>query len=211
MNVMTTSHEYSIIGHSRSNYGRHLGTVAAAGAGAAVLLIPILTSLIKFLNIPLEVPSIIYWPLTAGLFYAGIHKIFDTYAWKYPALGKFFGIPNISGSWKCEAETVDQDGTITYSWNATVTIHQTWEKIKIYLDTGQSSSVSKIATICPEHENGFRLVYSYQNEPKAGEPLQLHVGFADLRFGCDLLSADGEYYNVKGRRTLGRMTWTKAT
>lgn len=56
---------------------------------------------------------------------------------------------------------------------------------------------------------GFKLVYSYRNEPKLGEDLQMHLGFAEMLFNHEISEACGEYYNVKGRSTMGRMIWTK--
>lgn len=206
---VSASHEYTILGHSRTNYGRHIGTVAAASAALAVVIAPILLSLFSRFGFLEKIPSVVYWPLTAGLFYVVIHATFDRYIWKLKFPAKLLGLPNISGKWICEGQTFTLGGKVKYEWNGSVTIHQTWEKIKIYLDTGQSSSSSRVATICPENEKGFRLIYSYQNEPKAGEQIGVHIGFCDMVFDQDGLAAQGEYYNVKGRTTIGRMTWTK--
>ena len=54
------------------------------------------------------------------------------------------------------------------------------------------------------------LLYHYQNDPKIGEPdLRAHRGFAEITFAKDLKSAEGEYFNGRGRNTSGRMRFTK--
>lgn len=206
---MQGSHEYSILGHSRASLGRHLGTVAAAAAGSSVLVAPAILAILEKFGLIDEIPRLLLWPITAGLFYLAIHWLFDRYLWRWNWLARFLGLPNLSGQWVCNAQTFDSDNKPTFEWSGTVTIHQTWEKIRIYLDTGQSSSSSCIASISPETEKGFKLIYSYRNEPKVGEELQIHLGFAEMLFNHNTTRADGEYYNVKGRLTKGRMTWTK--
>ena len=206
---MQGSHEYSILGHSRANFGRHLGTVAAAAAGLSILVAPALMAVLKKFGLIDKVPTVLLWPITAGLFYLSVHWLFDRYLWRLAWLARLLGLPNISGKWTCDAQTFDSENNPTYRWSGTVTIHQTWEKIRIYLDTGQSSSSSCVASISPETEKGFKLIYSYRNEPKVGEELQIHLGFAEMLFDRETKRAEGEYYNVKGRSTRGRMTWVK--
>jgi hypothetical protein len=49
-------------------------------------------------------------------------------------------------------------------------------------------------------------MYSYQNEPRIGEPeLRSHVGYCELQLAEDLQSAEGDYFNNRGRVTFGRM------
>jgi hypothetical protein len=206
---MQGSHEYSILGHSRASLGRHLGTVAAAAAALSILIAPAMLAVLEGLGLIGSVPPTLLWPLTAGLFYLLVHWLFDRCLWRVSWVARFFGLPDLSGRWACEAQTFDIDNKPSYEWSGTVTIHQTWEKICIYLDTGQSSSSSCVASISPETEKGFKLIYSYRNEPKVGEELQLHLGFAEMLFDRETSRAEGEYYNVKGRSTRGRMTWTK--
>lgn len=73
-----------------------------------------------------------------------------------------------------------------------LTISQTWEKIRVYLNTGQSSSRSKSASLVKEPGRGYVLMYSYQNEPKIGEPeLRSHVGYCELLLNEELTTAEG--------------------
>jgi SMODS-associating 2TM, beta-strand rich effector domain len=183
--------------------------VAAAAAALSILIAPAMLAVLEGLGLIGSVPPTLLWPLTAGLFYLLVHWLFDRCLWRLSWVARLFGLPDLSGRWACKAQTFDVENKPTYEWSGTVTIHQTWEKIRIYLDTGQSSSSSCVASITPETEKGFKLIYSYRNEPKVGEELQIHLGFAEMLFDRETLRAEGEYYNVKGRSTRGRMTWTK--
>jgi len=83
-------------------------------------------------------------------------------------------------------------------------------KIRVYLNTGQSSSRSKSASLVKEPGRGYVLMYSYQNEPKLGEPeLRTHVGYCELQLDEDISSAEGDYFNNRGRVTFGRMKLIK--
>jgi len=184
--------------------------VAAAAASLAILIAVPLLEFAKNIGFLSRIPPVVMWPLTAGFFFVCVHWLFDRYIWRLRILAKTLGLPDIAGKWTCNGTTFGSDGAIAHEWAAEVTIFQTWEKIRIYLDTGQSSSTSKIATICPETDRGYRLIYSYQNEPKIGEDLLIHLGFADMLIDKAATEASGEYYNVKGRQTRGRMIWKRA-
>ena len=77
------------------------------------------------------------------------------------------------------------------------------------LSTGQSRSSSKAASLLRQPGAGCVLMYSYRNEPRIGEAITPHVGYAELTFDDALTAADGEYFNSKGRTTFGRMTLTR--
>lgn len=202
------AHEYTIIGKSRTNIGRYLGIIA--GILAAVMYLAAGATLEFLQNTPLTewIPDIVLWPVSAGLIYITVHFAFDKWVWKWPLVGKILDIPNIQGLWECAGETKDADGNTVYEWDGRVTITQTWEKITVRLKTRQSASHSMVAALVNEDDQGYRLIYRYTNEPKAGEPLNHHVGFCDLRFNKNLTKAEGDYFN-KGRWTFGQMTLTK--
>ena len=43
-------------------------------------------------------------------------------------------------------------------------------------------------------------MYSYKNEPRAGEPeLNAHMGHCDMRFARGMTQAEGDYFNARGR------------
>ncbi len=115
-------------------------------------------------------------------------------------------VPDLSGKWRVSGKTLDGDKNATYEWSGIITITQTWEKIKVLLQTSQSSSFSISAALVREPGAGFRLSYPYMNEPKADQvELRNHVGFADFLFAPNLASAEGDYFNNKGKTTQGVM------
>ncbi|OSQ37600.1 hypothetical protein [Thalassospira sp. MCCC 1A01428] len=204
---MRQDHEYSVIGHSRAKIGRILGTIAAAVSSATVLLAGLASD---FASQYISIPPIVLWPLTASAVFFVVHWAFNKFVWRWKWVVLWLKIPNLNGQWDCQGQTCDLAGNVTNDWQAIVTITQSWEKIWVHLQTGQSASFSISAALIRMPNEQFRLLYSYQNEPRMGEPeLQRHVGFAELMFSADLQSADGEYFNSKGRYTFGRMHLTK--
>lgn len=202
------AHEYTIIGKSRTNIGRYLGVIAGGLAAAMYLMAGAILTFLKTTPFTDWIPDIVFWPLSAGVIYIAVHFAFDKWAWKWPLVSKVLDIPNIQGLWDCKGETRDADGNTIYEWNGCVAIAQTWEKINVRLKTKQSASHSMVAALVNEGDQGYRLIYRYTNEPKAGEPLNHHIGFCDLRFNKSLTKAEGDYFN-KGRWTFGQMTLTK--
>ncbi len=200
-------HEYSVIGHSRATVGRHLGTVAGFVAAACALGMTIFLDLIERFGLADWIPAAVLLPVSAAMVYPIGHKLFDLWAWRWPPMLHFLTIPNLNGNWTCEGQTMNIEGKIIYEWKATVCITQTWEKIKVYLDTGSSQSSSVAASLVKEPGRGYLLMYSYRNEPKIGEKdLQAHVGYCELLFNEKFTAATGDYFNNKGRVTFGRMT-----
>lgn len=202
-------HEYSILGHSRTTIGRWLGVIAGATASALYLLAGATLHFLEESTLTSWIPEIIFWPLSAGLIYAGIHFLFNSIIWKCEWSRKLLKIPDISGTWECEGKTMDQNGTITHVWKATITIIQTWEKIKVLSKSERGKSDSVIAALMNEGTKGCRLMYRYSYEANAGEPVNSHVGFCDLSFNEDLSEASGDYFNNKGRWTFGQMKLTR--
>lgn len=199
-------HEYSVIGHSRATVGRYLGTVAGIIASACALIITVALDLAKQTGLSNWIPEVVLLPISAAVVYPIGHRLFDAWAWKWPPILKLLGIPDLNGEWVCDGKTMDADGNVLHTWSGTVSISQTWEKIKVYLDTGSSKSASVSASLVNEPGRGFLLMYSYRNEPKIGEKeLRPHVGYCELTISKDVASAEGDYFNNKGRVTFGRM------
>lgn len=207
---MRDDHDYSILGHSRALVGRYLGAVAAAISAASVLLAGFGIEFAERNGLGHFFPPIVVWPLTAGAVWIGLHWLFTNHAWKWPGIAAAINVPDLSGRWRVSGETLDEDKNTTYEWSGIITITQTWEKLKVRLQTPQSSSFSISAALVREPGAGFRLTYPYMNEPKANQPdLRNHVGFADLLFSPNLASAEGDYFNNKGRTTQGVMRLTR--
>lgn len=203
-------HEYSVIGHSRAAVGRYLGTIAGIVASACALFVTIALDLAERSGFSEWVPEVVLLPISAAVVYPVGHWLFDTWAWKWGPMLQMLKIPDLNGEWVCDGKTMDSDGNVLHAWSGTVSISQTWEKIRVYLNTGSSKSASVAAALVREPGRGFVLMYSYRNEPKIGEKeLQPHVGYCEMTFDENLASAEGDYFNNKGRVTFGRMTLTR--
>lgn len=201
---MFQDHEYSVIGHSRAVIGRYLGTIAAAVASIAVLILGGLLGLADWLGF--EVPKFILWPLSAAAIFSLVHWLFNRFVWKWGRVVAWLKIPDLNGDWQCEGKTLSMEKTVTHEWHGVITITQTWEKIWVNLRTEQSSSHSEAAAMIREPDGCFRLMYRYRNDPAIDEPeLATHVGFSELRFAKNLRTASGDYFNSKGRYTFGTM------
>lgn len=200
-------HEYSIIGHSRANVGRFLGTGAAIIASSATAAGIGLSKFAAATGLP-EWTQHVVLPISAGIAYALVHWAFNRYGWR--CLTWVSQIPDIKGMWNCTGKTMNDDGSVRFEWTAEVTISQNWEKIRVRLQTSQSASNSVSAALIPEPDGCWMLMYSYRNEPRAGEPdLNPHIGYCEMRFHSGLAEADGDYFNARGRGTFGRMHFTR--
>lgn len=199
-------HEYSVIGLNRTTVGRYLGTAAGLLSSATAVLVAILTDLASRLGLSNASSSLTIVPVSAAMFYFLGHLAFNHWIWRRKVVQRLLGVPDLSGEWLCQGTTKDNDGNVLHEWTATVKVSQTWERIRVYLTTGQSSSKSKSASIVKEPGRGYVLMYSYQNEPRIGEPeLRSHIGYCELLLNEDLTEAEGDYFNNKGRVTFGRM------
>lgn len=201
-----TPHEYSIIGHKRSEIGRWLGI-------ASVVLAPIVTYFItlvsksNFLTASIQ-GKLSTFTISTGLIYLILYWLFNRYCWQW--LDQILHIPNLSGRWHVNGTTLNQDGTARFNWNGELVISQKWDRIAIELKTGQSSSYSETASLLVKHDNETKLSYSYQNHPRPGETeLQKHQGFCELIFNAPNNEAESHYFNTLGRYTFGRMALTK--
>lgn len=205
---MAYDHEYSILGHSRATIGRHLGTIAGAIAALGALAAGAMLEWFEQIQLIRSIPNVILWPVTAGAVFALVHLLFDKVLWRWRLAQRLLNIPDLNGRWDVKGETKDAAGNVTNYWTGVATIRQTWERIQIRLETPTSKSRSKAAALM--HEPGCHtLMYSYRNDPEAGEPMSPHVGYAEVAFKEGMQSAEGDYFNNKGRVTFGRMTFTK--
>ena len=203
-------HEYALLGLNRTNIGRYLGAAGGFIAATFTMVGAAVFQLADKLGWSQWLPGTALLPITAIPAYAIGHWAFDTWLWKLWIVRLWLKVPNLEGKWHCNGETRDLDGNVTYNWTATVTIAQTWEKIRVSLNTGQSQSRSVAAALLYEPGIGYRLMYSYRNEPRTGEPeLRPHRGYCEIIFSDDLKTAEGDYFNNNGRVTFGRMALTR--
>ncbi|MHB8807755.1 MAG: Cap15 family cyclic dinucleotide receptor domain-containing protein [Anaerolineaceae bacterium] len=133
--------------------------------------------------------------------------LFDNYIWKWRFLRhiKSLYAPNINGKW---------DTTIYSSFSkneatlALIIIKQTASRISISLETKNSKSISKIASITyVGTHSDYELDYTFENSPKAtsDQILQQHRGVVWMQIADDNKSMVGEYFSGRGRQNYGKI------
>lgn len=203
-------HEYALLdGVNRSKVGRYLGSLAAMIAGVVVFVLLHFVD-VSLLGIPPRLASIVLSMAGGAVVYAAIYWVFSRYALNYRHLQSLLQVPNLSGEWRCVGKTMATPTTPARDWEGTLTIVQSWDRIRVRLKTAQSGSNSIAAALAYDSIDGYRLLYNYINEPRADQAeLAIHRGWADLSFSKDLKSARGEYFNGQGRWTYGTMEMTR--
>ncbi|RFB78660.1 Cap15 family cyclic dinucleotide receptor domain-containing protein [Methylovirgula sp. 4M-Z18] len=205
-------HEYTVLGGvSRVKVGRYLSLIAAGISASTVFVLLWAVDLAKRLGLPANLPPSILSLVGAGAVFTLLSWFLNRYAWKWTPLGQLLKVPDLSGEWMCQGETIASAGNPGGQWQAKITIVQSWDKIRVRLKTHQSGSNSESAALVCDEADGYRLFYSYRNYPKIGEAdLASHRGFAEIIFDKNLRSADGEYFNGHGRYTFGTMKLQRA-
>lgn len=208
---MALDHEYAILGGlNRSKVGRYLGIVAASVSSVVVFILLAIVDVAKALGWSQNIPPIALSFVGAGAVYTALYWLFDRHAWKMPWINGILRVPNLSGKWRCDGQTVNPDKSLGYVWEGEITIVQSWDRLRVRLKTSQSGSNSIAAALVHDEADGFRLMYNYINQPKISEiELRIHRGFAELVFSKDLQTAQGEYFNGHGRYTFGTMSLTR--
>lgn len=184
--------------------------MAAAVSGAIVYLLLRAVDIAQQLGIPANLPPSILSLVGAGAVFTALYWILDRYAWQWPVISRLLKVPNLSGEWHCRGQTLNTDKTVAYDWSGTLTVLQSWDRLRVRLKTETSGSNSISAALICDSIDGYRLFYSYRNDPRIGEPeLVSHRGFAEITFDKELASATGEYFNGYGRYTFGKMHLTR--
>lgn len=198
-------HEYSVLGGlNRAAIGRYLSIAASLIASAIGGGVVALIDFSKKFGWGGNVPSLVLWPLTAGLIYTVLYWWFESREWKRPRLAGLLKVPDLAGAWYCEGQTINPDKTVGARWVGEVKIVQSWDKLRVQLKTKQSRSNSIAAALLHDQAEGYRLLYNYKNEPGIDQSeLAAHRGSAELVFSDDLQTAEGEYFNGHGRYTFG--------
>lgn len=203
-----TEHEYALLnGVNRSRVGKIIGTLAAVVSALLVFLVLRAIDLAKSFGWNASLTPSVMSLIGAAVVFSALYAIFDRYAWKSRRLNALIRVPNLSGKWICTGETLAVNGTVEQQWNGIITIFQSWDKIKVSLQTSESSSSSISAALNFDETDGYRLLYHFRNDPKVGKPdLAPHHGFAEILFDKDVAYGSGEYFNGRGRFTFGRLT-----
>ncbi|WP_432322448.1 hypothetical protein [Yersinia enterocolitica] len=206
------NHEYIVIsGMNRSKVGKIIWTVASVFSALLIYVVFKIFDYAEYFNINANVPPSVLSLIGAGTIYMLLYAWFSSSLWKRSNFTQFLKVPDLSGEWECIGEGKTNNGEI-FTWKSTIKIFQTWDKVRIRSDTSQSGSDSIAASILYDEGIGYRLLYNYRNDPKINEvELHSHIGFVELIFSEDLMSADGEYFNGRGRNTFGTMQLRRKT
>jgi hypothetical protein len=209
--AMSQEHEYALLGGTnRAKVGRYIGIASASISALIVFLVLAAVDVAKRLGVSTTLPPSVLSLVGAGAVFTVLYWLFDKYVWRWAPLGSLLKVPNLAGDWSCEGKTLDADGNTKYEWQATVTIVQTWDRLRVRLKTKQSGSNSVSAALLRDEVDGFVLLYHYKNDPRINEvDLKAHRGFAELTFSKDCQSAEGPYFNGHGRFTFGTMALTR--
>lgn len=207
------NHEYSFLGGiCRAKVGRYLGIGSSILSGVAIFLFLLLFDIAENLGLNKNVPPSVFSLIGAGVFFTFLYFIFNRWFWKWHPICRFLNVPNLHGEWICEGKTLNEDRTIRFTWSGTVTIIQSWDKIRVRLKTATSGSNSTSAAILFDEADGYRLFYSYNNDPWPDQPdLKPHRGFAEITFNKNMDSGQGDYFNGRGRITFGTMSLRRST
>jgi hypothetical protein len=187
--------------HAYSNSCNSRRPIIFVIAFAAIAICPVVNSVVSQVQI--------VGPIASSSLYYGAFALVDRFAWKLPWLNRLFGTPDLSGDWKVEGNTSGADG-IERSWNAVVTVTQTWTRISVVLVTQTSTSVSKVAGLQLLPGQGCRLIYTYDSQRTVDEASLIdHRGTCELQFEKHGKLATAYYFTDRNRKTVGSMTWTK--
>ena len=207
---MSKSHEYIILkGLNRALIGRYLSIAAATVSSTIVFTLLTLVDFAQSMGWAYNLPPVLLSALGAGTVYTALYWIFDKRFWRHSKVAPLLKVPDLSGRWECNGQTLNPDKSIAHQWEAEITIVQSWDKIRVKLRTAESGSDSVAAALTFDDVDGYTLMYNYENKPNVDTDLRLHRGFAEIRFKNDLLSGEGEYFNGLGRFTFGKMSLKK--
>ncbi len=204
-------HEYTHLGGvSRIYVGRFLGIVSAVVSGGIVFALLWGVDLARSMGWAVNLPPSVLSLVGAGVVFTVLTWLVNRHAWRWPLVKGVLKVPDLSGEWTCVGHTIGTASNAEYDWNGKITIIQSWDKIRIRLKTNTSASNSKSAALVKDEAEGWRVFYSYSNDPRIGETeLTAHRGFAEIVFDKDLKIGDGEYFNGHGRYTFGTMKLEK--
>lgn len=207
------SHEYVLLdGISRAKIGRYLGMVAAAISAGIVYLVLRAIDLAGQYGLPVNLTPSVMSLIGAGTVYLVLYWIFDRHIWRLTWVGKLLKVPDLQGKWSCEGVSYSGGGEqAPRNWVGTISIAQSWDRLRIRLTTDQSGSDSIVAAVMHDEAGGYRLFYNYRNDTRIDQQeLNNHVGFCDMTVSADQRTAAGDYFNGRGRSTYGRMNWSRS-
>jgi len=151
-----------------------------------------------------ESPSVLF-------FYGLLFFAFDKWAWKLFRKIGLLKTPDLNGEWKGHVKSSFNEHLAEIK--ATMTIFQSWTRIKILLVTEQSLSKSETASITVSVPEGKYLSYQYINEPRpeAVNTMSIHRGTARIFFNERENTFAGEYYSGRDRQNFGSLDLKRLT
>ncbi|MBP7510080.1 MAG: hypothetical protein KA807_19870 [Prolixibacteraceae bacterium] len=198
-------HEYCVIGHPREK-------IIFIMAFISITLAPIVSTIVQT-SFQTYFHIVVALTLSSSSVFAFLYFLFNKYLWRISIFKKMYSFPDFNGRWECKGKSFNKELNIEFEWTGTVVITQTWDKILISLQTGNSSSrsISVISGIKYYPGLGYKLSYHYENIPMpTATDLKKHEGFCSLVFNENFELADGFYFNNnKERQTYGEMKLMK--
>jgi hypothetical protein len=193
-------HEYSLSYHDRKKVYYFLAIISGS---LGFLVAYLLNSFQNIFGFVIAAPS--------GIALFGVtFMVFDHLIWRIPifyATG-IIKIPNLNGTWIATIKSSKDD---LADIGAKITIHQTYSKICIRLETEKSQSLSKMAVIEMADPTFFNLRYEYSAEYQRDQNAEIlrHYGVTCLALKSDnhkfLNHQLANYYTELGRDTHGSM------
>lgn len=194
-------HEYAINSDERIKIPFFLALVSITVIGLA-------RSMIDTGNAPLK----LYYILPSAFALYGIMIFcFDKFFWKIWVLNKLgiVRVPNLNGPWKgcLRSSRHNYEKEIPIS----VSIHQTWTKLSISLETNQTESESLMAAFQIKNPSTLNLRWEYisSSRPQYYAKEYSHAGVTSLKITTNGSSVaneiSGKYYTDIGRQSYGEI------
>lgn len=130
-----------------------------------------------------------------------LYLLFDKIIWKWKICSLFVKTPNLNGEWEGQYESSYQNMVIP----ATLKIKQTWTKIEIISQNGDTQSNSSMTGIFTNDGGEISLKFEYSNNSNLcmKDKRPSHSGFNHLIYNKEEKVLFGSYYTDKNRCTYG--------
>jgi hypothetical protein len=144
-------------------------------------------------------------------FYGVWYSIFEKWLWR-TTLSRKLGlvrVPDLNGTWKGTASSSYDDFSTPHQ--VTGRIQQHWSRVSVTLESAESKSESRTATIMTEASGETLLSYEYWNEPKAHATATLQPTRGTACLNVTKNHLEGQYYTGRGRQNYGNLSLDKAS
>ena len=148
------------------------------------------------------------FPATPFAIFGLVLLLFNKIIWRHiPRNIGFLYTPDMSGKWNGSLKSSHDGFKLERSIEIFISQSGSQILIKVTTDKSCSHSTHAIITKC-DGEFPYRLIYHYQNEPKASaeNTMHIHTGVVWLDISSDLIEMKGEYFTGRSRHTHGEIT-----